>query len=262
MKKTHLFLTPLLCVFLFLQSCEDEPVDNEMITEEPVNLKLCIPSDLQSNVLAYYPFADGSLEDVFNENNLSNNTNAQPTTDINGNLNCAFYFNSETVDFLTTTNAEFLNNLSELSISLWFKNDDPVNDGSYDLLISRDEDLSCPDTYGQWSLGFYDCRSIVFARLNSVWDRNCNGEIDYDNWIHYVVTYAVQDNRISMYRDGILRESETGIGVCNGGPTYEDIGDLIIGRFFTGTIDDIAIFDIELDQSQVNTLYQSEPCCI
>lgn len=50
-------------------------------------------SSLTSSLLAYYPFGGGSLLDYSgNGHDLSNSTSAHPTTDRNGNLNCAYNF--------------------------------------------------------------------------------------------------------------------------------------------------------------------------
>ncbi|MBU2930163.1 LamG-like jellyroll fold domain-containing protein [Winogradskyella psychrotolerans] len=221
----------------------------------------CIPDELQNEVIAFYPFNNGSLNDIVNFNILTNNTSANSTSDRNSNENCAFEFNTSTNDFLTTTDTDFLNDLSEFSISLWF-NPRLYWNWNYNVLVSRDEGFSCPDTYGQWSLGLYDLNRPTFGHLNSVWDQSWDSDNDYNNWHHLVATYNEINNSLSLYRNGILEGTITDItSGCSDTPTSEDIGDLIIGKNFDGKLDDIAIFNVELNQAQVTELFEIEPCC-
>ena len=96
--------------------------------------------------------------------------------------------------------------------------------------------------------------------LNSVWDSTWDYTSDFNTWHHLVATYNVTNNTLSIYRNGVLGETDTGIANCGTTPTVEDIGDLIIGKF-KGKLDDIAIFNTELSQSEISLLYNSEPCC-
>ena len=264
MKKT-LFTIVLISIFFSCTNDEgtygDESTNNDELN---IQLTQCIPSGLQSNLIAFYPFNNGSLDDVSNSNDLSNSTSAQPTEDRNGNNNCAYNFEYANNEYLTTSTTTFLNNLSEFSISLWFKIDnDPFG---YSVLISRDESIFTPcDVFGQWSLGLYDRDYPIFGLMGSVWDLYDypgNTNIDFDQWHHLVATYKSIDNELAIYRDGILRNLSTGICDIPDAPTYQDIGDLFIGKFYDGKIDDVAIFNIALNQSQVTEMFEIETCCL
>ncbi len=234
----------------------------------------CIPDNLQTNVIAFYPFSNGSLNDYSgNNHHLSNNTTAIASSDRNGNSNCAFEFNnpSPSFEYLTLNNTTFLNNLNEFSISFWYEPLDTTRNGNgFETLICRGDGFQCPDRNGQWSIGLYDSRAAVFGRTNSVWDNHINygqGQTEVsartNNWAHLVATFNQSGIIMSIYRNSVLQQSKTGNGICgiNSIPTVQDIGNLFIGKNYTGKIDDIIIFDKVLTQQEINTVYGLETCC-
>ena len=253
----------ILIAFVFsLFSCSDD----ESFSVE------CIPDNLQNGVIALYPFSNGSLADASgNGNDLDNNTTAKPGFDRQGNAQCAFEFDNLPIssEFLSTENTSFLDGLNELSISLWYQPQDSSRAiGAFEVLISRDEGPHCPDTYGQWSIGLYDCRKAVFGYKNSVWDEHTPGnscEMESDaltgHWHHLAVTYNHSGNTLKLYRNGVLKSTKTGIADCGMVPTVEDIGDLFLGRDYTGRMDDVLIYERELTAAEVSQLSELEPCC-
>jgi len=233
----------------------------------------CLPQGLGKSVVAFYTFSNGSLKDISGNNiDLSNSTTATETTDRDGNSNCAYLFDNlpTSSEFLTATNTTSLNNLDKFSVSLWYQPLDTSIDGrSLETLISRDTGSSCPNRNGQWSVGLYDCRKAVFGRTNSVWDENitnfdCKQEVidRTDAWAHVVVTFKQNGEEMKIYRNGVLQNSSTGTATCNlGTPKTKDIGDLFLGKDYTGKIDDVIIFDKRLSQKEVKSLYDMETCC-
>jgi hypothetical protein len=233
----------------------------------------CIPSDLNDDVIAFYSFSNGSLLDKSgNNHHLTNTSSASPSSDRNGNNHCAFEFNNLTSsnEFLTTTSTSFLNGLNEFSISLWYRAKDTTRDGGdFECLVNRGLGRSCPDREGQWSVGLYDCRKAVFGRTNSVWDENitnfdCQQEVNVRTnlWNHLVVTFKESGVDMKIYRNGVLQEHSSGDADCGSGtPVCQDIGDLFLGKGFTGELDDVIIFNKKLTQQDVNTLLSMETCC-
>ncbi len=66
----------------------------------------CLPNSVSGNVLAFYPFSKGALNDLSgNNHHLINSTSARPTFDRNGNDSCAFEFDNlpSSTEFLTTS---------------------------------------------------------------------------------------------------------------------------------------------------------------
>ena len=252
----------LLVLFGLLSSC-DKP------NPAPSPNIICIPSNLQKGIIAFYPFSTGSLNDFSgNNNNLSNTTSASPGADRNGNDSCAYNFVRANGDFLKFINPTFINNFQsvEFSISLWYKPLGNRKGVDYELLIGRDSSLRCPDTYGQWSVGLYDCRRPVFG-INqfSIWDDyfNSNGcdstASDLSNvWQYLVVT--CKGTKLKIYRNGVLTTQSAGTGCSTNTPTI-NAGNLFLGKEYTGLLDDIIIYNKILTQSEITQLYKLQACC-
>lgn len=237
----------LLILFTACRKCDD--IEKEIP---------CVPSSLINNVIAFYPFTNSSIDDFSgNNNHLTNSTTASSTTDRNRNDNCAFEFDflSGTNEFLSTSNTADLDNLINFSISLWYQPLEQRNSGFYELLIGRGLDFE------QWNLGLYDCRKASFSWTSSVWDNDPNfdcGTSDLNNdWHHIVATFDDSTKVMKLYRNGILQETSDVIYNQNA----NHIEDLFIGNEFTGKIDDIIIFDISLNQTNVDALLNTKSCC-
>lgn len=254
----------LICILLFiilsLQGCKKDEFNVD-----------CLPTNLQSGVIAFYPFNSGSINDESNHgNDLVNTTNANSTGDRDGNSNCAFEFDNFPVrsEFLTASNSAFLNNMSTFSVAFWYEAIDTSIQGSnLEVLVGRGEGLKCPDRKGEWSIGLYDCRRPVLGHNNSVWlspitsPYNCLGEIVLltHNWFHVV---AIKNgDSYKLYFNGLLNAEGSGNGGCTNLHLAEDIGDFFIGKDFNGRLDDILIYNRELSANEVDELYNLEPCC-
>lgn len=230
-----------------------------------------LPTNLQNGLLAHYPFGAGSTNDVSgNLRHLTNTSTANSTTDRNGSANCAYQFDNIPAanEFLSFTNPTFLNNLNQMSISLWYMPEDASREGgSYEALISRDVNLSCPDRFGQWSVGLYDCRRAVFGRHTSVWETNPTNNCDVSaltgTWKHLVAIYDTTIPSMKIYINGILEESSVINANCGSNPIQiQDIGDLFIGKQYTGKIDDIFIYDRAITPNDIAMLYNlNSSCC-
>ncbi len=67
---------------------------------------------------------------------------------------------------------------------------------------------------------------------------------------------------MKIYRNGTLQSSSTGDVNCGSGVvTSLDIGDLFLGKDYTGKLDDVIIFNKTLSQSEINDLFALETCC-
>lgn len=253
---------------LTLSSCEDDPT---LGGTSPVTLNACMPSSLQTDLIAYYGFDNGSLQDLSgNSRHLSNVTTASAGADRNGNPTCAFHFNGANGEYLTRSNADFLNSMGEMSISLWF-NSDPINsDSQFEVLMCRGEGGHCPDTHGEWSLGLFDCRRPVLGYGdNSYWaemiagmsDTWCNDNVNLTDgiWHHLAATY--DGTNCVIWLDGVSTAYSVSVANCFEQEIMEDIGALFLGKDYSGSLDDIAIFDRALTADEISLLKDWTPCC-
>jgi len=251
-------ITLLILLTLFF-SCNS---DNQNEENEESN---CIPLDLQNSVIAFYPFSNGSLNDFSGNNqNLLNTTLANSTSDRNGNENCAFEFDflSGENEFLSTSNTSTLDNLTDFSISIWYQALELRDGGDYELLIGRDETVyNNPES---WSLGLFDCRQSIFLWTSSVWDISHNygcgtppNDNDWNDWYHLVATFDSTTNTMKLYRNSVIQETSDTVYF----PDANHIGDLLIGNYFTGKIDDVIILNKSLNQTEVNSLFNKGSCC-
>lgn len=250
-------------------SCDND--DNGDPNPDPE--QSCIPANLQNDIIAFYPFSGGSLNDYSgNGYDLSNSTTAFASQDRAGNPNCAFEFVAANNDFLTYVNPVIMDNFDSqpFSVSLWFKTEGNRDGGEYEQLIGRGTGLHCPDTYGEWSVGLYDCRNSVFGINDySLWgngianpygDTTCINDPSKNVWHHLVVTSDGSAGGTNMYIDGVQTTNSPGTG-CNNPHGTNPVGDLFLGKEFTGILDDVILFSKVLTNAEVLQLYESDACC-
>lgn len=236
---------------------------------------LCIPKQLQSNIVSFYPFSNGSLDDKSgNGFSLVNPNNISPFEDRVGKNGCAYIFDGSTDQYLSR-HGKFLDDFhkSNFSVSMWYKPLDTRDGGDYELLMGRVENYNIkkPNKSEQWSIGLYDCRLAIF-HINrkacfddfppipdSITVNSCDFQLQLlsNVWHHLVVTFDGKKRQI-------FRNSIQAGGMDDGfrfGSMSKNLGDFFIGKGFKGIIDDIIIFNKVLTQDEVNDLYNLEPCC-
>jgi hypothetical protein len=115
----------------------------------------------------------------------------------------------------------------------------------------------------------YDCRKATFSLYvndtsgYAVWDTHITGclqeqKLRTGSWHHLAVTFNAAKNTAKIYRDNVLQETDSNVSWAN---NASNMTSLLIGSSFTGRMDDIAIFNTELDAAEISSLYNTEPCC-
>lgn len=210
--------------------------------------------NLNFGLIAQYYFTDESLDDTGpNVLNLINNNGATPTADRFGIQNNAYLFDGFN-DYLSTSNNSVLTLGYGATISMWLNLND-VN--SNQKLIGK---LTTPpiSTDGGYLIGVENGQfKIETWIVGSVPYSLTAGNISVNQWTHVAVTFQ-STNYLTLYLNGQAIDS-----VMVPDALEANSNDLIIGAapwdqayFHTdGTIDDIRIYNREINTAEINALY-------
>ncbi|MBX7093708.1 MAG: T9SS type A sorting domain-containing protein [Flavobacteriales bacterium] len=207
------------------------------------SLSAQIPSYIPQNGLAgWYPFNGNTNDESGNGYDLVNN-NALLTADRYNVANSAYYFNG-TSAYLMGTGYAFG---SDRTISFWYSSNGPS--ASNQVLVDGTGDLSV----------YLNNSGYLVLEQFPVWGELLATEVP-GIWHHVAVSFS-SSSTITVYFDGLYLTS------YSHGYTAS-WNDLIFGRdfsagsFLNGRLDDIAIWDRTLTNSEVMQLYQRSNCLI
>jgi len=215
--------------------------------------------NLDSALIGYYPFNGNANDESFNSYD-GDVTGAVLTTDRNGNPNSAYYFEGD--DYISTAVNIYGGNKG--SISAWVY----IDSLKERLPIFSQGDIS--SNYNSLRLTVWD-DSLSFV----VDYRDCGSSDDYPTiksltqipekeWAHLVVTTdsiahkLYVNGELYSYTEIIPANGEWFGNLCSG-----EIRDTYIGawfrasnnEYFCGKIDEVRIYDREINQSEVTALY-------
>ena len=220
--------------------------------------------DLQDGLIAYYPFANGVVEDLSANNNPGGIVvGATPTTDRAGNYGNAFSFNGVN-DYV-----ELGNHFSDLtlpfSLSIWLFR--PGDIGIKSIMASNN---NASNYYGFFmSLNDTETLAVSYgdggpAGAGSRRSIESTVEMPEAAWVHVVAVLRSPDD-MSIYFDGVDAEGFIhGSGddemVSADFPATAGFYNLgVNGAGWEGGIDDIRVYDRALNVSEVNALYTLAP---
>ncbi len=212
------------------------------------------PGVLTDELLIYMTFANGDVIDL-KGNPVSAPIDIAFATDRDGNENCAIAFNGQQYLHMPSSVSNTLVTGDEFSISVWFKMQNTVA-GDLEVLFKKG------DVSGQgFYLTVYDMNTPMFGISSAeAWDSSWNQDPslwqDTQNWHHLVATLDA-NNTLKLYRDGVLRDTET---AANGNIGVDAL-DYYIGDGFTGLMDDLRVYNKVLTQQEVQTLFELEGDC-
>jgi len=208
-----------------------------------------------------YSFTGGSLTDqTGNGNTAIAEHSPTTTTDRFGVANSAYYFNGS-YQYITTTTQYASPGPSNFSISLWFKT--TVGGGKLIGFGSSQTDTSAYDdrniyidANGYVYFGIYPSPTQTLTTLNTYND---------GNWHNVVATQSTTAGA-NLYIDGQLQAGDPTMTTCQVLTGYWRIAfDRLTGwpsapatlsqRFYTGAIDDIAVYNTVLSAAQIYAAY-------
>ena len=222
-----------------------------------------VSGSLTQGLVGYWPFCGNANDDSGNGNNGTVN-GATLSTDRFGNSNSAYSFDGNN-DLIKINHSSTLNTFP-MSISLWCK-----GNSQYGSLISKY--TSCSSDNG-WQLhtmegkiSTYSYNFLGGAFLNC--DGDANTIISDNNWYNIVSTYDLSGVKIYVNNVLVLTKPYIGNGSMSAPTNTQDV---YIGTelnsincspyntFYSGTIDDIGIWNRVLTPIEVTQLYSQNQC--
>jgi hypothetical protein len=215
-------------------------------------------------LIAYYPFSGNVNDSGGNNYDGTISGGAALTTDRFGNNNSAYaldgvdgyiYFGDAMYTDFPATNAEGYYD-DDFSISIWAKSSVNaeealiafgVNDGLYTGMISRIGDNM---DFNSFNWGFKPTASTSGRKSDGLWHQ-------------YVLVYSAESFR-EIFIDGSLVEQDPGsehlfnfktYGVSIGKERYTPDGPGDLANTYTGSVDDVRIWNVALTRDEVSSLY-------
>ncbi|MFH2050540.1 MAG: LamG-like jellyroll fold domain-containing protein, partial [bacterium] len=213
-----------------------------------------LESDLNRELVAYYPFNGNANDESGNGNNGTVN-GAILTTDRFGNGNCAYEFDGLD-DFLTIQSNDLLNLSGDFTITLWlYPEVNMMTTNSHGVISKIETDAEGKDGY---VLGHLHESSDNIVSFFSVYDTDnvSTNLLSIKKWCNITVTHML--DTLSIYVDGILHTKNAGCA-----SPVATVVPLVFGRwygnhddyYFNGKIDDTYIYNYALSKMIIDSLY-------
>jgi len=223
-------------------------------------------ADINEGLVAYYPFNGNAIDESGNENANNNNGNIHEailSTDRFTNLNSAYKFDGIN-DYIEVQNIEDLNfGNGDMAISVWVKPDKPSSGSRilskfqhtskpyYDIGYFFSYFSKSPYNYFIFGIGDGESKSEALSKLI------CEGA--KRKWYHLVGVRNTSLKTVSLYINGALEKSvkdkttditnSSNFRIASHPPCCSC-------EYFSGTIDDIRIYNRSLSRNEIETLYQ------
>ena len=203
-----------------------------------------------NDIIGKYDFSGNSNDTSGNNFNATATGDPSLTIDRFGNSNSAYEFDGN--DYFYTSNSMANQFTNTFTISAWIKS---TNNATVDIL----------------GLGYQTCSSnagpvirlganLNFNRCNEGFDTS-NSNYHYDGqWHHYVFSYNSSQRKV--YRDGVLINTLNKSNIFNistYGLAIARAQMNLNGTFFTGTMDDVVIWNVALTDNEVTQLFNYNP---
>ncbi|MFA6980712.1 MAG: LamG-like jellyroll fold domain-containing protein [Ignavibacteriaceae bacterium] len=226
-------------------SCKVRIADaaNATIFDESDSMFTIAPQ-MFTDLVAYYPFTDGSLADFSANGNAASNFGAQLVADRFGIPNNAYHFNGDA--YMSVPNSLSLQSPTNMvTLSGWVNNDV----GSIYAIAVK----SASSGLGQYRLYLTDYSVVFSSSITS--DVSMPFTFEHGKWYFVAVTW--DGNNINYFVNGNFIGS-----VPSAGTLTPDTEPLIFGmdtpgltEFTVGTIDDIRIYNRALPAAEIRALY-------
>ena len=205
--------------------------------------------------LPFEPFTNNSFTKDYSTTGTNGNVSGA-THNFSGGYDSfgAYNFNGINNYIVQSNNESYLDLISNFSIEFWFRRQgkgQPSN-GTEEIV---GKGAGEPNGY---AVTFNDTSSMIQIALNNL-KFNSKGVFLNNTWYHIVMT--VNDTNTSLYVDGTLNMT-----AAHGAVGLNDFNFTIgavevangYSRFFNGTIDEVKLWNLSLNPTQIQLLYQNK----
>jgi len=214
------------------------------------------PNFLTNDLIIYMPFSNEAINLI--DYSSAENLPIDFIEDRNGNPTCAVAFDGTNHLTIPINEDNQLIQGDAFSVSIWFKMQN-TNAGDYEGIFQKGQTTS-----EGFQLVVYDLNTPLFGdSTNSfgLWDSFWNQEIDVEwentDWHHLVITVD-ENNTVSLYRDGVIRNFVENSTIDIGSTPLENY---FIGLGFQGHLDDLRVYKRALSPNDVGDLYSYNAEC-
>jgi len=223
-----------------------------------------------TNLVAWYKLNDTNttMLDAYGNNN---GVNANMTLGQTGIIGTDYNFNGTTSDANAgnESNFDFLTTYSagrQFTVSAWYKSTDSTMPDGINVIWSKITNIPVTGSVG--TIAYVSSSAgalrIVTYKDNSNYRIYTTGNTNIQNgsWHHFVVTQTNGYTTIKVYLDGIeLSTTQTNVGtpstVNNNSPFRIGRGVFAADYKSKSAIDEVAIFNVDLNAQDINSLYNS-----
>lgn len=201
---------------------------------------------LTQDMVAYYPF-NGNADDESGNGNNGTIYGATLTQDRFGKSNSAFWFNGIS-DFIQVPDAPILDMTSKVSITGWLKKEKNV---PWSSMLTKGGEFGLENNY---SLQISENNGMVFTTDNQ--NTKSSKSLSLNEW--HFVAFTWDGDTTKFYLDGIADSSSFTIlsnsFVPNNSSLYIGVDKPWSDEYFSGYLDDIMIFNREINRTEVALL--------
>jgi len=225
-KKLLVFFTLLL---LFI-NCNNDSITENITQDE--------------SIIAFYPF-NKNANDVSGNNNHGEVKEAILTSDRFGKADCAYLFDGIN-DYISIQNYQNFNNLDSFTITAWIYPMDFSHLGCIVSKVDPNRDFDLKLYYDRLSLEFYNNQTYYVCRMDN--------QLPINEWIFVAGTWNGSELKIYINGEHIKTSDFSGYSPAWTG-TKLQIGKLSEIEAFAGKIDDLCIYNIELNEFEILKIY-------
>lgn len=151
-------------------------------------------------------------------------------------------------DYITLANENNFDFTNQMTVEFWMNSN--VTPEQWDALIVKGDD--------SWRVSLTATGTVAFTGTNAFTDFYSTTSVTDGNWHHVAATYDGINAKI--YIDGILENQLGGTANLNNSTYSVSIGENLqmLGRYFTGNMDDIRIWNTARTVTQINAAMSCE----